>query len=112
MRVIVIDGCLAIACATTLFAVVAMLVIPDFYERLHYLSIPSTFGIFFLTLAIVVHRGATSDSLKVAVAMGILVVINPIVTHATARAARVHQLGQWMPKPEEKVEIVGTDRTV
>jgi hypothetical protein len=38
--------------------------------------------------------------------------VNPILTHATARAARVHLEGQWQPKPDEHFPAAGGRDTV
>jgi hypothetical protein len=38
--------------------------------------------------------------------MLVLLMINAVLTHATARAARIRTLGDWMPEPGKNVPTV------
>jgi len=111
-RAVTVDVLLGITALGTLFTAVAIWVVRDFYERLHYMSIPATVSIAALAAAVLVLKGFSAPSAKTVLTVAIVIVMNPILTHATARAARVHEKGQWMPTTDENVEIIDTGRIV
>jgi multisubunit Na+/H+ antiporter MnhG subunit len=47
-----------------------------------------------------IHDGFSQSGVKAVIAASILFVMNPILTHATARAARVNERGHWEPDPK------------
>jgi multicomponent Na+:H+ antiporter subunit G len=65
----------------------------DFYQRLHYLAPAATIGAVCTALAVVVTESLSGAAIKALATAAVLVVMNPILTHATARAARARQAG-------------------
>lgn len=84
-----------------LLCCLALLVIDDVYDRLHYLGPAGTLGPLFIALAIAVQRGYSIASSKALFVALIMAATGPIVTHALARAARVRQFEHWTALPEE-----------
>jgi multisubunit Na+/H+ antiporter MnhG subunit len=53
---------------------------------------------------VVVKEGWGQATIKTILVAMVLLLINAVLTHATARAARVRALGHWQPAPEEHIE--------
>jgi monovalent cation/proton antiporter MnhG/PhaG subunit len=86
---------LAAAVVSVLLTVVGVLVSDNVYRRLHFLAPVATVGVVAVAVAIVIAEGAGQAGIKAIVTGAILFVMNPILTHATARAARAHERGRW-----------------
>lgn len=86
---------LAVAFAAVLLTSIGVLVSRNVYRRLHYLAPAATVGVVAVAAAVLAREGFDQAGIKALVAAAILFVMNPVLTHATARAARVHQRGRW-----------------
>ncbi len=86
---------LAIACASVLVSVVGVLAARDAYAKLHFLAPAATVGVVAVAAAIVLREGLNQAGIKAILAGVVLFVMNPVLTHATARAARVREHGRW-----------------
>jgi monovalent cation/proton antiporter MnhG/PhaG subunit len=98
---VVINILLWIAVAVGLVSALGMVVMKDFYERLHYLAPPSTLSIFLVTVAIGIQEGASQALTKAILSAVALALINPVITHAMARASRIRTYGHWVSQPHE-----------
>lgn len=96
---------LAIAVVVTLISCLGLVLMKDFYQRLHYMAPVSTISAFCVLAAVVVQEGWGQATLKTIIIVLVLFFMNATLTHATARAARVRQLGHWTADPKE--DIVG-----
>jgi monovalent cation/proton antiporter MnhG/PhaG subunit len=63
-----------------------LLVMKGFYNKLHYLAPPAILGTSAVALAVLAQEGFNSSSLKAALVLLVMVVTNPIITFAAARA--------------------------
>jgi multicomponent Na+:H+ antiporter subunit G len=91
---------LAVGVAAQLLAVAGVLVGRDVYDRLHYIGPGSIFGPLALALAIVLDEGPFSQAgLKSGLVALLLLVLSPVLVHATARAAFVRERGGLAPLP-------------
>lgn len=80
----------------------ALLVVRGAYDQLHFTAPAATIGPVAIGLAIVLDEPAFSQSWNKAVLVGVLVVgLNPILVHATARAGRIREHGSWRVLPHE-----------
>ncbi len=75
-------------------------------QALHYLSLPACGATVALTAAVFFQTGNSQAAWKNLLICLILLVINSVVTHATARAFRSRELGHWQPLPGDPVEFV------
>ena len=75
-------------------------------QSLHYLSLPACLGSIFLAIAVFLRTGNSQASWKTVIICCVLLAINSVVTHATARAFRTRDLGHWQPELEDGVERV------
>lgn len=79
-------------------------------QALHYLSLPATAGALLLAVAVLVDRGIGETFWKTLLIAAILLGINSVVTHATARAFRARQLGHWEPLDGDPMETVHREK--
>ncbi len=86
---------LAIACASVALTAIGVLLSHTVYQGLHFLAPAATVGIAAAVAAILLREALGPAGIKALITGTILFVMNPILTHATARAARVHQRGHW-----------------
>ena len=98
---ILIDVLLGIGVLSAVLSSVALLLMKDLYERLHYLSPPATITIICFTAAVIVDKHLSQAGIKALLIMVVLLVMNAVLTHATARAARIRQFGRWIPDATE-----------
>jgi multisubunit Na+/H+ antiporter MnhG subunit len=75
-------------------------------QALDYLSLPACSGSILLVAAVFVHTGSSSAAWKTVVICLLLLAINPIVTHATARALRSRESGYWKLLPDDGAEFI------
>ena len=100
--IIAVEVFLGIAVVMTWLCCLGILLMPTFYERLHYLAIVTTISAFSILIAVVIQEGWGQATLKTIFVCLVLLLINAVVTHATARAARVRSLGHWSSDPREQ----------
>ena len=97
---------LAIVVASCWIGVLGMWRMQEPMQALHYLSLPGTVGAFALVVAVWLADGANQAFWKTLVIAFILVAINSVVTHATARSFRARELGHWEPQDGDPIEFV------
>jgi multisubunit Na+/H+ antiporter MnhG subunit len=97
---------LALTVATCVLGVLGMWRMRTPTQALHYLSLPSALGSVLLAAAVLCQVGFHAVFFKTAAVSGVLLSFNSIVTHATARAFRVRELGHWEPQAGDAVETV------
>ena len=78
-------------------------------QALHYLSLPAALGGIALTVAVFLQMGLGQAAFKTCAIMIVLLAINSVVTHATARAFRVRELGHWEPRKGDPLEFVSKE---
>ena len=98
----VVGALLLIGVATQLVSILGVCVMQDPYDRLHFTSPANTVAPIAIAAAIVVEEGLWPVGVKVMLVALVLLVTNPLVTHATARAGRVREHGRWVTRPEEE----------
>lgn len=103
---VVLDGLLGIVVLACWIGVVGMLRMRHPLQALHYLTLPATFGMFALTIAIFLEDGFGSAAVKTLLIALVFLAINSVVTHATARAFRARELGHWEPLDGDPIEFV------
>jgi multicomponent Na+:H+ antiporter subunit G len=99
---------LGIAMACAVATAIGILAARNVYVRLHYMGPLASVGALAVAAAIAVH-GPASAGVKAVLAGLIVFVTNPILTHATARAARTHEHDRWEARPEEHLQAAGEE---
>jgi monovalent cation/proton antiporter MnhG/PhaG subunit len=95
IREIITDGLLALAVLTVAAAALGVAVMPDAYARLHYVTPAAVVAPLFVTLAIFVREGFDENTGETVVALVFMVAAAPFLSHATIRAMRVRDRGDW-----------------
>ena len=86
---------LALGAVAVWIGVLGVLLMPGFYRRLHYMGVAGTLGVAGVTIAVLVQERLHEPGIKTLLILAILLIMNPVLTHATARAARTREFGDW-----------------
>ena len=101
-RDVVVDVLLGLAVLTVAAAALGVAVMPDAYARLHYVTPAAIVAPVFVTLAIFVREGLDENTGETIVALFFMIVAAPFLSHATIRAMRVRDRGDWRQPQEHK----------
>lgn len=74
-------------------------------QALHYLALPVWGALVFLLPAVFLKTGNSQAAWKTLLICLVLLAINSVVAHATARAFRARQLGHWEPRDGDPFEF-------
>ena len=66
---------------------IGMLRLPDVFSRAHALSLTDSLGAFFVLVGLAVYEGLSMNLLKILVVLALIYLLNPVIAHATVRAA-------------------------
>lgn len=98
---VAVDALLAAGTLCQLVCCAGVLAGRDVFDRLHYSGAASTLGPILVLAAIVVRHGLAVQSADTLVAVLLMLVLNPVMVSATARAARLIEVGEVAATPEE-----------
>lgn len=74
--------------AAELLCCLGLVVMRDVYDRLHYAMAATTVPPLFIAAAVIVEEGWTQPGINAVAVAAALFLLNPVLAHATARAAR------------------------
>ena len=94
---IVADVLLGLAAAVVLVSSAGILAMRDAYQRLHYVAPIAVVAPVIVALAVLVQSGWTENSGETWLALLFMVIGGPFLAHATIRAARIREKGDWRP---------------
>lgn len=95
---------LAIGVGVELLCSLGVLVISDVFNRLHYVGPATIVGLPAIAAAVVVAEGFSASGIKAMLIAVVVLATSPVLTHATARAARARLLrveGTWPGAEDE-----------
>ena len=95
VRQIFSDTLLGLAAAVVLASSVGVLVMRDVYSKLHFVTPAALVAPVLVMLAVLVRAGFSATTAEAALALLFLVIASPFLSHATIRAARIRQTGDW-----------------
>ena len=78
-----------------IIAAIGVIRLPDVFRRSHAVSLTDSLGAFLMLVGIALHEGLGTNMLKILVVLALLYIINPVITHATVRAALRSGLKPW-----------------
>ena len=81
-----------------IIAAIGMIRLPDVFSRSHAISLTDSLGAFLMLIGIALHEGPGTNMLKILVVLALLYIINPVITHATVRAALRSGIKPWKKK--------------
>ncbi len=80
-------------------AAIGVVRLPDVFTRSHAVSLTDSLGAFFMLAGLAVHEGFNLSVMKILAVLALLYIQNPVITHATVRAALRAGLKPW-EKPQ------------
>jgi multicomponent Na+:H+ antiporter subunit G len=86
-----------------LASVLGALLLRDAFDRLHFTAPATTLGPLAIAAAVIVRESFSQAGIKALLVAVVLLVTNPVLTHATARAARIRAHGEWTAQGGEEV---------
>ena len=94
-QALVADVLLGLAAAVVLVSSAGILAMRDAYQRLHYVAPIAVVAPVIVALAVLVQSGWTENSGETWLGLLFMVLGGPFLAHATIRAARVREKGDW-----------------
>ena len=67
---------------------IGMLRLPDVFVRAHALGLTDTVGAFLTLVGLAVYQGLNMNFVRILVVLALILLLNPVISHATLRAAR------------------------
>lgn len=92
---VVADVLLACAVALVLACAVGVLLMRDVYQKLHFLTPVSVVAPVLVACAVTVRAGWAEPTGQSWLAVAIVCAASPVLGHATVRAARIRERGDW-----------------
>ena len=92
---IVVDILLGLAVLVVLASSVGILVMRDVYQKVHFVTPAGMVAPVLVGIAILIQSGWSSRSAQTWLALLFVVIASPILAHATLRAARIRETGDW-----------------
>ncbi len=99
-REVLADVLLGLAVLTVASASLGVLLMRDAYQKLHFVTPAALVAPLLVALAIFVQAGLYENTGETLVALFFMVVAGPYLSHATMRAIRVREKGDWRPGRE------------
>ena len=78
-----------------LVAAVGVLRLPDVFTRSHAVSLTDSLGALFLLGGLALYQGFSANLVKILLVLVLLYLLNPVIAHATVRAALRSGLKHW-----------------
>lgn len=100
---IICDILLGLAVVIVVGASVGVLMMRDAYQKLHFVTPAALVAPLLVALAILVQVGVYENSGETFLALLFLVIGGPFLSHATIRAIRVREKGDWRQEKRTKV---------
>ncbi len=98
---------LAIGVAGFAITSIGLVISDDVYDQIHFLAPGTLAGSLAIPAAVLLHEGLSQAGAK-AILIGVLLFIsNPVLSHATGRAARIRRKNQLALEPEESIPAAG-----
>lgn len=92
---IVVDILLGLAVLVVLASSVGILVMRDVYQKVHFVTPAGLVAPILVGIAVLIQSGWSTRSAQTWLALLLVVLACPILSHATMRAARIRETGDW-----------------
>ena len=96
------DILLGLAVLVVLGASLGVLLMRDAYQKLHFVTPAALVAPVLVALAVLVQAGLVEKSGETCLALVVMVIAGPYLSHATMRAIRVRERGDWRPPRTER----------
>jgi len=92
---ILVEACVITGLFFLAVAAIGMLRMPDVYTRSHALGVTDTLGASLVLIGLALNQGLTLSAGRILVILVLLFFLNPVISHATVRAALRVGLTPW-----------------
>lgn len=99
IREVITDMLLALAVLTVAASAIGVAIAPDAYAKLHYVTPAAVVAPVLVALAVFVTEGLNVNTGETVVALVFMIAAAPFLSHATIRAIRVREAGDWRGHP-------------
>jgi multicomponent Na+:H+ antiporter subunit G len=99
IREVITDVLLALAVLVVAASALGVAIMPDAYARLHYVTPAAVLAPVLVALAVLVTEGLDENTGETVVALVFMIAAAPFLSHATIRAIRVREAGDWRGHP-------------
>ena len=96
-----VDVLIALGVAAELVCCIGLVAARTVFDRLHYSGAATSVGPFLVAAAVLVEEGWTLAGINALLAAALLLLLNAVLTHATARVARIRRYGSLEARPGE-----------
>lgn len=90
-REVVVIACLALAVIIVAASSLAILVMPDAYDKLHYITPAAIVAPVLVAIAVFTWMGLSENTGQTIIAVAFMVMAGPYLSHATMAAIRVRE---------------------
>jgi len=104
VRDVLADVLLGLAVVIVLASSVGLLVMRDVYQKLHFVTPAALVAPVLVALAVLVRMGLYENTGETCLALFFMVIAGPYLSHATMRAIRVRETGDWRSGPAAREE--------
>ena len=104
-RDICADVLLGLAVLTVASASLGVLLMRDAYQKLHFVTPAALIAPALVALALMVQHGVYEMTGEAFLALFFMIIAGPFVSHATMRAIRVREKGDWRPQRGGKAPV-------
>ena len=102
----IVAGLLGVAVALCLLCAVGVAVVRDPYQRLQFNTPVASVAVPLIVAAVWVGDPQWQSRIKATLVGVVLLLMNAVLSHATARAVRIRDVGHWPPTAEEQIPVV------
>ncbi len=102
IREVITDVLLGLAVLTVAASAVGVAIAPDSYARLHYVTPAAVMAPVLVALAVFITEGLDENTGETVVALVFMIAAAPFLSHATIRAIRVREAGDWRGHPPDE----------
>lgn len=92
---VVVVGFILLGLFFLVAAAIGMIRLPDVFTRSHAVSLTDGLGAFLVLTGLAIHQGPTLNAVKTFLVLALILLLNPVIAHATMRAARRSGLEPW-----------------
>lgn len=92
---VLVDILLGLAVMVVLASSVGIMVMPDVYQKLHFVTPAALVAPVLVGIAVLLQSGWSARSAQTWLALLFVIIASPVLSHATIRAARIRATGDW-----------------
>ena len=92
------DILLGLAVLIVVASAIGVLAMRDAYQKLHFVTPAALVAPALVALAVMVQHGVYENTCETFLALFFMIIAGPFVSHATMRAIRVREKGDWRPQ--------------